>query len=269
MGSITSEASEAMPQRLFISYARADGESLAIDLYKELTQAGYFVWWDKQAMENRGRTFIQEVKDAIEQVDRLLLVVTPGAAESVYVRDEWEYALSLCKVITPLLRLGFATGTGGNHSCTVANRTKGTGFEGLTTIWCALPTSNPIRTTLLVEMQQVALTLENIKDRGWAFHDVAAALAAVGQFAKAGQVARDIQDNQARDTTLSSTAAALAQVGQFVEAEQIARSIENQFAKADALQKAAFHYTQAGKVAEAERIALSIQTRIGCCTCPS
>lgn len=54
-----------MPERLFISYARADGEPLAQDLYRELTAQGHYVWWDRKTMEVRGKTFLQEIKDAI------------------------------------------------------------------------------------------------------------------------------------------------------------------------------------------------------------
>jgi TIR domain len=67
-------------------------------------------------MESRGKTFLQEIKDAIASVDRLLLIVTPSTVESQYVRDEWGYALSLWKVITPLLRAGGGGVAGGSAS---------------------------------------------------------------------------------------------------------------------------------------------------------
>jgi hypothetical protein len=75
-------------------------------LYEFLSNEGYFVWWDQKEMPSGGRSFIQEVKEAIADTDRILLISTPGATESSYVRDEWEYALSLCKVVTPLPRAG-------------------------------------------------------------------------------------------------------------------------------------------------------------------
>jgi tetratricopeptide (TPR) repeat protein len=92
--------------RLFISYARADDEPFVKSLYEELENKGHYVWWDRQAMESRGNTFLQVIRDAIAGVDRMLLVVGPGAAESAYVRAEWEFALSICQVVTPILRLG-------------------------------------------------------------------------------------------------------------------------------------------------------------------
>ncbi|MBZ0310791.1 MAG: TIR domain-containing protein, partial [Anaerolineae bacterium] len=95
-----------MPTKLFISYARADDEPFVESLYEDLMKQDYDVWWDRKAMESRGQTFLQEIRDAIARADRLILVVGPGAVESAYVRTEWEYALSICQVIVPILRLG-------------------------------------------------------------------------------------------------------------------------------------------------------------------
>ncbi|QPC83762.1 tetratricopeptide repeat protein [Phototrophicus methaneseepsis] len=99
---------------VFLSYARADDtsdyndpeKSFMLRLYTYLTDKGFQVWWDRQNMPNRGLTFMKEISDAIDKVDRLILVVGPGAVESEYVRQEWEYALSICKVVTPILRHG-------------------------------------------------------------------------------------------------------------------------------------------------------------------
>ncbi|GAB4550108.1 MAG: hypothetical protein OHK0023_15490 [Anaerolineae bacterium] len=91
---------------LFISYARSDDEPFVKRLYERLTRLDYAVWWDRQNMPNRGLTFGQEIRDAIAQHDRLLLVVGPAALRSEYVTAEWRYALSECKPIHPLLRIG-------------------------------------------------------------------------------------------------------------------------------------------------------------------
>ena len=45
---------------LFISYARDDDEPFSEGLYRDLTERGYDVWWDREAMNSRGRTFLQE-----------------------------------------------------------------------------------------------------------------------------------------------------------------------------------------------------------------
>lgn len=91
---------------IFVSYARADDEPFVKRLHEDLTAAGFSVWWDREAMESRGRTFLQEIRDAIASVDRLILVVGPKAVRSDYVRVEWEFGLEACTIVLPILRLG-------------------------------------------------------------------------------------------------------------------------------------------------------------------
>jgi nucleoside phosphorylase len=91
---------------IFLSYARDDDEPFVKCLYEDLTSRGFNVWWDRIAMPNRGLTFLSEIRDAIAVAHRFILVVGPNALESDYVRAEWEYALSICKPVLPLLRIG-------------------------------------------------------------------------------------------------------------------------------------------------------------------
>lgn len=91
--------------RVFISYARADDEPFVEKLYNDLKDE-IDVWWDRISMPNRGLTFLQEIRDAIDHADRLLLVAGPGAFTSDYVRDEWQYAYKTYKGINIALRLG-------------------------------------------------------------------------------------------------------------------------------------------------------------------
>ena len=93
------------PTRLFISYARKDSEDFARRLHNDLQTLGFNVWWDKEAMEARGHTFQQVLRDAVAGSDRLILVVTPGSAESEYVQWEWQHALKYCMTINPVVRL--------------------------------------------------------------------------------------------------------------------------------------------------------------------
>ena len=65
---------EAQPS-VFLSYARADDEPFVERLHGDLIHAGIEDWWDRAAMESRGRTFLQEIRDAIEGVDRVIAVV--------------------------------------------------------------------------------------------------------------------------------------------------------------------------------------------------
>jgi hypothetical protein len=91
---------------IFISYARDDDEAFAKKLWRYLKMQGVRVWWDREAMESRGRTFLQEIRDAIASANRVLLIVGPRAKHKPYVEVEWRHALREGVVVTPLLRLG-------------------------------------------------------------------------------------------------------------------------------------------------------------------
>ena len=91
---------------IFISYARDDDEPFVEKLHRDLRQAGLNIWWDRQAMASRGRTFLQEIRDAITSSSRLILVLGPKATKSEYVQVEWQLALELCTPVVPILRLG-------------------------------------------------------------------------------------------------------------------------------------------------------------------
>lgn len=91
---------------IFVSYARADDEPFVKRLYEDLTKRGFDVWWDRVSMPSRALTFLQEIRDAVDGADWLILVVGPEAVASDYVSAEWQYALRACKVVTPILRIG-------------------------------------------------------------------------------------------------------------------------------------------------------------------
>lgn len=89
--------------RIFLSYVRSDDEPFVKRLYEDLKDE-FDVWWDRVSMPNRGPTFTQEIRDAIEQADRLLLVAGTGALSSDYVKYEWMYAYEIGKAINIALR---------------------------------------------------------------------------------------------------------------------------------------------------------------------
>ncbi len=109
--------------KVFLSYARKDDDpnygkpdappnydsrdtSLMRKLYEDLSAAEFDVWWDRVSLPARGEDFSEEIAKAIRAVTRFVLVAGPGAAESVNVRKEWEFALTQCLPITPMLRAG-------------------------------------------------------------------------------------------------------------------------------------------------------------------
>jgi hypothetical protein len=100
--------------KIFLSYARGDdGDSFDPDtsfvarLYRDLTAAGFDVWFDRVSMPSRLLSFHHEIRDAVNRCDRLVLIVGPKAADSLYVRGEWQYAyFTVEKIVTPILRSG-------------------------------------------------------------------------------------------------------------------------------------------------------------------
>jgi hypothetical protein len=99
---------------VFLSYARGDdGEpfdpetSFVTRLHRSLVTGGFEVWFDRVSMPSRSLTFHQEIRDAVATHDRLVLVVGPKAAESAYVRQEWQFAyFEAEKIVTPIIRDG-------------------------------------------------------------------------------------------------------------------------------------------------------------------
>ncbi|MCB0210310.1 MAG: TIR domain-containing protein [Anaerolineae bacterium] len=80
-----------LPPRVFISYARKDAEYLARDLTNRLEQEGIPVWQDRVKMEG-GRDWWLQIVDALDQVEFMVLIVTPAAMLSDVVKKEWTYA---------------------------------------------------------------------------------------------------------------------------------------------------------------------------------
>src|SRR5437870_3886092 len=77
--------------RAFISYARADGENFATQLRQRLQAEGIPLWQDRIGMEG-GRGWWQQITEALDQVEFMVLVMTPAAMQSPIVRKEWRYA---------------------------------------------------------------------------------------------------------------------------------------------------------------------------------
>jgi WD40 repeat protein len=89
----------------FLSYARGDDEPFVKRLCQDLTARGFQIWWDRKDMPNRGLTFLQEIRDSIDQSERLIAVAGPRALTSEYVRAEWEHARLFSKGVIAIPRL--------------------------------------------------------------------------------------------------------------------------------------------------------------------
>ena len=88
--------------RLFISYARHDGEPLARRLEADLRAAGHEPWRDRREID-AGNSWSRDIEDAINACEALIAVLTQGAYESSICRGEQLRALRIGRRIVPLL----------------------------------------------------------------------------------------------------------------------------------------------------------------------
>jgi len=88
--------------KLFVSYARRDGEPLASRLESDLRAAGHEPWRDKGEIE-AGDDWARRIESAINDCEALLAVLTAGSYDSKICRGEQLRALRIGKRIVPLL----------------------------------------------------------------------------------------------------------------------------------------------------------------------
>ena len=77
--------------QVFLSYARSD-ESFAKDLSSELTKRGLSVWLEEEKILP-GDNLHQRIADALASSNAMVVLVSPEAMNSQFVRSEIEYAL--------------------------------------------------------------------------------------------------------------------------------------------------------------------------------
>src|ERR1700740_3209631 len=79
--------------RIFLSYARKDGEEFATRLRNRLQteQPEIVLWQDRTEMEG-GVGWWKQIEEALDQVRFLVIVMTPAAMQSEMTRKEWRYA---------------------------------------------------------------------------------------------------------------------------------------------------------------------------------
>jgi hypothetical protein len=91
--------------RIFISYARSDGEEFARNLRRRLIEEYHLaVWQDRTSMEG-GKDWWQQIEEALrsKHVEYLVLVMTPNALRSDMVRREWRLARNLGVCVEPVI----------------------------------------------------------------------------------------------------------------------------------------------------------------------
>ena len=77
--------------RVFISYARSDGEQFATQLRQRLESEHIPLWQDRVGLEG-GKDWWLQITEALDKVEFMVLVMTPAAMQSETVRKEWRYA---------------------------------------------------------------------------------------------------------------------------------------------------------------------------------
>lgn len=87
--------------KIFISYSRKDIDFVR-KLAGDLESAGYDVWWDLSDLRG-GDDWVNTIPAAIASSNYFIVVMTPDAAESQWVRKEYTQALSLRKKVIPIL----------------------------------------------------------------------------------------------------------------------------------------------------------------------
>ncbi len=94
--------------RVFISYARTDGEEFAAKLFDMLTaELGEgTILMDRRNLEG-GKPWWKQLKGMLDSVRFMVLIATPGALASENVEDEWNYAREHGLCIYPLQIPGY------------------------------------------------------------------------------------------------------------------------------------------------------------------
>ena len=90
--------------RVFISYARSDGETFATALRARLEaeEPEITLWQDRARMEG-GKDWWRQITEALDGVQFMVLVMTPAALKSPVVRKEWQYARQRGVCVYPVI----------------------------------------------------------------------------------------------------------------------------------------------------------------------
>jgi WD40 repeat protein len=93
------------PPRIFISYARSDGEDFARQLRYRLTEKHKFAVWQDRTEMQVGEAWWQQIVTALsnEHIEYMVLVMTPDAMSSEMVRKEWRRARQEGVCVLPVI----------------------------------------------------------------------------------------------------------------------------------------------------------------------
>ena len=91
--------------RIFLSYARSDGEAFARALRQRLESEGFSLWQDRTQMEG-GKDWWEQIDAALRVVEYMVLVLTPAAVRSDIVVREWRLARQRGVCVIPVFGVG-------------------------------------------------------------------------------------------------------------------------------------------------------------------
>ena len=92
---------------IFLSYISKDSDTMW-RIFNDLRAEGLTVWIDQTNLEPGTLAWDRAIEEAIVNSDCLVVVLSPGARKSEWVREELHYAKTLGKRIFPLLASGEA-----------------------------------------------------------------------------------------------------------------------------------------------------------------
>jgi hypothetical protein len=87
---------------LFVSYSRRDWDNFVSPLVNRLQDKGFSVWVDQHLLEG-GDDWMDAIGEALDKCKLLLLVMSPDALESKFVKMEYRYFFNHDRAIIPLL----------------------------------------------------------------------------------------------------------------------------------------------------------------------
>lgn len=93
--------------KIFISYARKDGNEMAEHLLERLTGCGFDVWKDSEGIAV-GDNFPGAISRALDEADEFIILVSPAALRSDWVDSEINMAMAKQCRILPVVLQGVA-----------------------------------------------------------------------------------------------------------------------------------------------------------------
>jgi hypothetical protein len=87
--------------QIFVSYSSKD-QNFVDNLYDELRKSGYRVWLNTESIP-KSEMWYNELVKGLKETDLLILILSPDAVKSKWVKEEWKTFADLNKKVLPIL----------------------------------------------------------------------------------------------------------------------------------------------------------------------